>query len=146
MILEKVQITREFPHPITKIYQAFTDQDVVKQWLAPDHFTCSSVVYELHVGGRMHTHFVDPSGNDATSEGIFTKIVPNSMIEYKFEISFLEMHFENLRTLVTFEPTETGTLVTLEHHVPGNGFAEGCTQGSNEALDTLEKLLGGELG
>lgn len=142
MTLEKIQITRDFPYPIATVFKAFTDQEGAKNWLAPDGFTCPNIVYETHIGGRMHTHFVDDEGNDATSEGVFTKIVPNSLIEYEFQVKYLDQQIENLRTQITFEPTESGTKVTAELHVPGKDFAKGCTAGWNQSLDNLENYFG----
>lgn len=141
MTREKVQITRDFPYSVSTVYKAFTDQEGARNWLAPDNFTCPNVVYETYVGGRMHTHFIDSEGNDATSEGKFTKLVPNSLIEYEFEVAYLNMHFENLRTEVVFEPTETGTRITATLHVPGEDFAKGCVEGWNESLDHLENYF-----
>ncbi len=146
MTQEKIQIVREFPYPVATVYKAFTDQEILKKWLAPDGFDCPNVVYETHIGGRMHTHFVDAKGNDATSEGVFSKIVPNTLIEYKFQVSYLDQHIENLTTQVVFESTEKGTKVTAELLVPGEDFAKGCVIGWNQSLDHLEQLFRSENG
>lgn len=98
MTQEKVQITREFPYAISKVYSAFTNPGLAKKWLAPNQFTCEDIVYELQFGGRMHTNFVDVQGDNAKSEGKFSLIVPNSLIEYEFEVSYLDTQIENLRT------------------------------------------------
>lgn len=138
---ELVKIERDFPYPVATVYKAFTDQENAKKWLAPDGFECPNIVYETHVGGRMHTHFVDKDGNNATSEGVFSRIIPNTLIEYKFEVKYLDQHIENLTTQVSFESTEYGTKVTAELLVPGKEFAQGCTIGWNQSLNHLEQFF-----
>lgn len=142
MTREKVQIVREFAYPVKTVYQAFTDQSILKHWLAPDGFTCPDVVFDLQVGGRTHSRFRDGEGNDSTSEGVFTQVVPNSFVAYDFEVRYLGYHLENLTTEITFEPTEAGTKVTVELYLADPDFAEGSQTGWNQSMDNLERLLG----
>ncbi|MFM9874137.1 MAG: SRPBCC domain-containing protein [Fimbriimonadaceae bacterium] len=141
MIREKIQIVREFQFPVTTIYHAFTNSEFLKKWLAPTGFSCPNIVFELKVGGRTHTHFIDSDGNSAISEGIFTKVVPNSLIEYDFQVGYLDQEIKGLTTQIIFEPTESGTLVTVELQVPGKEFAAGCIIGWNQSMDNLESAL-----
>ena len=139
---ETVVITRDFSHPLSVIFKAFSTPEIVQKWLAPDGFSCSEVVQDLRIGGRMHTHFVDADGNSAISEGSYTMIVPNSVIAYKFWVQYGEIKLEDLTTTITFESIEVGTRVTAELQVSQPGFAEGCIIGWNQSLDNLTTLLG----
>jgi uncharacterized protein YndB with AHSA1/START domain len=72
--------------PIDKVWRAYTSPEDIIQWNAASddwHTTSSSV--ELRVGGTFSSRMEAKDGSFGFDfAGIYTKIIPNELIEYEF--------------------------------------------------------------
>ncbi len=79
-----IVITREFDAPPERVWQAWTDPELVKRWWGPEHFTAPSVRIDLRVGGKYVWSMRGPAGTQWDREmfnaGVFNEIVPNEKI------------------------------------------------------------------
>lgn len=66
--------------PKEKLYGAWTDPELLKQWFAPKPWTISSVDHDLRPGGRANIVMRSPEGQEFPYEGVFLEIVPNKKI------------------------------------------------------------------
>ncbi|MGE5041718.1 MAG: SRPBCC family protein [Candidatus Levyibacteriota bacterium] len=77
-----VVIEREFDAPVEKLWQAWTDPEMIKQWWGPEHFYAPSIKNDLRVGGMyifaMHGPKDSQFDKDMYSAGIYKEIVPPS--------------------------------------------------------------------
>lgn len=79
-----ITITRVFNAPREKVWQAWTDPEMVKKWWGPEGFWAPSIQIDLRVGGKyiygMHGPKDSQWDRDMYSSGIFKEIVPMEKI------------------------------------------------------------------
>jgi uncharacterized protein YndB with AHSA1/START domain len=77
-------ITRVFDAPRERVWQAWTDPELVKLWWGPEGFTAPSVRIDLRVGGKRIFAMHGPAGSawdkDVYTAGIYQEIVPNQRL------------------------------------------------------------------
>lgn len=75
LVLERV-----FDAPPAKVYRAWTEPTLLRQWFVPRPWSLASVDQDLRPGGRANFVMRDPDGKDYPNEGVFLEIVPNRRI------------------------------------------------------------------
>ena len=82
--MEEIVITKVFNAPREKVWQAWTDPELVKQWWGPEGFTAPSIKIDFRVGGKYIYAMHGPDGSewdrDMYTAGIFEEIVPMEKI------------------------------------------------------------------
>jgi uncharacterized protein YndB with AHSA1/START domain len=66
-----IDISREFDAPRDALYRAWTDPELVKQWLGPDRYEMLIDEYDVRDGGRYRYVHRDPDGNEFGFHGVF---------------------------------------------------------------------------
>ena len=70
-----LQITRSFNASPEKVFQAWVDPIVLKQWFAPsDEFSTPLAEIDLRVGGKYRIQMVAPNGENHTVGGVYREI------------------------------------------------------------------------
>lgn len=81
---KKIVIERIFNAPQEKVWEAWTNPELVKQWWGPKDFTAPSIKSDFKVGGKYIYAMHGPAGTqfdvDMYSAGIFREIVPMERI------------------------------------------------------------------
>jgi uncharacterized protein YndB with AHSA1/START domain len=81
-----VDITREFDAPLELVRRAWTDPDLVKQWLGPRRFEMVIERWEPRAGGTYRYIHRDESGNEFGFHGVFHSNDPDNMVQtFEFE-------------------------------------------------------------
>lgn len=77
---QQIIITRTFSAPVDKVWQAWTDPELIRQWWGPESFTAPSIKNDLRVGGKYVYAMHGPAGTewdkDMYSGGEYREIVP----------------------------------------------------------------------
>lgn len=151
-----VQITRTLNAPREAVWKAWTEPESIKQWWGPNTFSCPFAKTDLRIGGKYLYAMQPPEGKTMWSGGTFMEISKPSRLSYTdsfmdekgniVEASEYGMPEDFARILyvtVTFEEASSGnTRMTLVHkEFPSEELVRDCTQGWNECLDKMEKLL-----
>jgi uncharacterized protein YndB with AHSA1/START domain len=80
----QIIITREFNAPVEKVWQAWTDPELIKQWWGPEGFSAPYIKNDLRVGGTYVYAMHGPAGTewdkDMYSGGEYIEIVPNEKL------------------------------------------------------------------
>lgn len=153
--VKEVEFERTYDAPIEKVWQAWTDPKLLKQWWGPDNVTIPECEIDLRVGGRLYIVMEateamgEYKGTRWPMEGKFTIVEPNSKLTYEAkawtegdeegttldqvqEISFTE---EDGKTKMKLK-------VTLNKIGPKAGMAvEGMKWGFGQQFDKLDKFL-----
>ncbi|HEX2852582.1 MAG TPA: SRPBCC family protein [Opitutaceae bacterium] len=73
-------LTRILNAPREKVYQAWTDPEIMKQWFAPKPWTTPKVEIDLRVGGSSLVVMRGPDGVEFPNRGVYLEIVPNERL------------------------------------------------------------------
>ena len=142
-----VRITREFDHPVTKVFRAHTDPALVAQWLGPRSLTNDMVRWDCETGGGYV--FVQRRGDEEYSfHGSFHEVRPDELIVQTF--TFDGMPDGVALEKLVFEPLDGGTRTRLSTTSLVDSFADrdafvasGMETGVVEGYERLDELLAG---
>ena len=139
----QIIIEREFDAPREFLLRAWTDPDLVVQWLGPRNLKMTIDRYDARDGGTWRYVHTDPDGNEYGFHGVFHGDPSTDGMVQTFEFEGMPGHV-SMDTL-TFEERDGKTLVrsnsvfqTVEARdgMAQSGMEEGVTQGY-ERLDEL---------
>jgi len=139
-----IDIEREFKAPPDLLYRAYSEPDLVKQWLGPRKYELVIEKWDLRDGGSYRYIHRDDAGNAFGFHGVFHSTAPDNMVQtFEFEgmpghVSLDKLSFEELgdgRTLVR-------TRSVFQSVEDRDGMVQaGMADGVNEGFDRLEELL-----
>ena len=141
-------ITRIFDAPPGKVYQAWTDAELLKQWFAPLPWTTPHAELDVRPGGSNLIVMRSPDGVDSPSYGVYLEVVENErLVITDAYTQAWEPSTEPFMTLVvTFDDLEGKTRYTarvLHWSVADRERHEemGFYQGWGQCADQLGELL-----
>lgn len=70
-------LTRLINAPREKVYQAWTEPELLKQWFAPLPFTTPVAELDVRPGGANLIVMRGPDGNEYPNHGVYLEVVPN---------------------------------------------------------------------
>ena len=73
-----VLITREFDAELSLVWDAFTKQELLDQWVAPKPWTSKTKHMNFEVGGRRFYAMVSPEGQERWAIQKYTSITPKT--------------------------------------------------------------------
>jgi uncharacterized protein YndB with AHSA1/START domain len=73
-----VHITREFDAELSLVWDAFTKQEILDQWVAPAPFTAKTKYMNFKVGGKRFYAMVGPDGKESWAIQEYTSITPKT--------------------------------------------------------------------
>jgi uncharacterized protein YndB with AHSA1/START domain len=146
---QTVFITREFDAELSLVWDAFTKQELLDQWVAPKPYTAKTKHMNFEVGGRRFYAMVSPEGQERWIIQEYTSITPKTNFKMfnvfadkdenpqppgsDWDFSFSE---EGGRTKVNIT-IYNESLARMEKMIE-MGFKEGYTV----SMQNLEALLG----
>jgi uncharacterized protein YndB with AHSA1/START domain len=157
------EISRTYPAPRDKVWQAWTEPARLKHWWGPRGFTVHTCKVDLRPGGTFLYGMHAPDGSDMWGKFVYREIkAPEKLV---FVVSFSDPHGGVTRhpwnagwpkyilSTVTFTESAGKTTVAISW-IPHDAsdeerkvFEEGrasMTQGWGGTLDQLEAFLGGK--
>ncbi|KXK40195.1 MAG: Activator of Hsp90 ATPase 1 family protein [Bacteroidetes bacterium OLB9] len=145
-----VFVNREFAADISLVWDAFTKQEILDQWWAPQPWVSKTIKMDFKEGGQRFYAMVGPEGQEHYSIELYTLIKPQMDIHWEsyfadkdeninkdFPSSEWELKFSEQRGICKVNIViKHKTLADLEMHIQ-MGFKEGFTA----TLNYLENLL-----
>lgn len=136
-----LSIVRRFNASPEKVWNAFTDPQALKQWMAPGgDFSNVLAEADVRVGGRYHIIMKAPDGELHDVSGVYREVVPNRKLVYTWAWKSTPER-ESLVTL-QLQPVDQGTELTLRHE---QFFDEPArdrhNQGWTACLARLDRLM-----
>ena len=144
---QELFISREFDAPVTLLWRAYTDPDLVFQWLGPRELTAEVDVYDVRPGGRWRYVSVDPSGGRYGFHGVFHDVTPHERIIQTFEFEGLPESGHVLLETALFEALPNNRSRVVSHSVfqsveDRDGMvASGMSEGVLDGYSRLDELL-----
>ncbi len=152
---DHLKITRIFNAPRERVWQEWTNADLVKCWWGPKDYTSPYARLDVHEGGKYLTCMRGPDGKDVWSTGTFKEIQEPNRIVYSD--SFADEHGNQvpatyygmgtdipleLEVELTLEDLGGKTRMTLEHcGLPAGEIRDQTREGWNQSFDKLEDCL-----
>ncbi|HLE47462.1 MAG TPA: SRPBCC domain-containing protein [Candidatus Thermoplasmatota archaeon] len=130
-------IERAFNATPEKLWSYWTDPKKYAKWLNPAPLDLVIHEFDVRVGGKVRFDMPQPDGNKNSQHGVFHKLDPyNEIVTGEPDKSFLIQ--------VLFQPM-TAKMTRMVVNVTGLSaeWRAPATQGWNQGLDKLEKLIGG---
>jgi len=143
-----VYITREFSAQLPLVWDAFTKQEILDQWWAPQPWKSKTKYMEFKVGGRRFYAMVSPEGQEYWSVQDYTSVSPKTNFKMvsafadkdenpdlpgsEWDLSFSEQNGTTKVSIAIYNES----LARMEKMIE-MGFKEGFTM----TLGSLEKLL-----
>jgi uncharacterized protein YndB with AHSA1/START domain len=142
-----LSITRTFPAPVERVWQALADPREMVCWLGPAAWPATAVEADVRVGGRWRACLTARDGHDVLRQsGRYLDVDPPLLLRFTFRWEGTN-HEDGpgLDTVVTVRLERLGderTRLTLTH----DGLADarstnGHTEGWNSTLDRLATEL-----
>ena len=125
------------------MFRAWTDPDLIPQWLGPSEMTMTLIEYDPTPGGRYHYVHRDASG-EYTFRGVFHAVVANERIVQTFQYDGWPDDV-SLET-VTFEDLGGRTRVRTHSVYPSVASRDamidsGMERGVLDSMSRLDKVL-----
>ncbi len=139
---------REFDAPRDLIYRAFTEPDLLVQWLGPRRYKMTIDRYDLRAGGSWRYVHADDAGNAYGFHGVFHGEPSTAGIVQTFEFEGAPGNVS--MDTVTFEEHGGGTTVRTNSVFQSveardamyqSGMADGMSQGYDRLDEVLAKLV-----
>ena len=78
----ELMLTRLIDAPREKVYRAWTDASLLKQWFAPLPYTTPHAELDVRPGGSNLVVMKGPEGPEMPNRGVYLEIVPNEKIVF----------------------------------------------------------------
>jgi uncharacterized protein YndB with AHSA1/START domain len=142
--IPQVITTREFDAPRDLVYRAFTEPDLLSQWLGPRRYKMTVERFDLRDGGTWRYLHTDDAGNEFGFHGVFHGDPSPDGIVQTFEFEGAPGHVQ-LDT-VTLEDHGDSTVVrtnSVFQSVEARDamYQQGMADGMREGYERLEELL-----
>jgi uncharacterized protein YndB with AHSA1/START domain len=76
----ELALTRLIDAPREKLYRAWTDSHLLKQWFAPLPYTTPVAELDVRPGGSAFIVMRGPDGKDLPNHGVYLDVVPNQRL------------------------------------------------------------------
>lgn len=136
---------RVFPVKRERVFQAFTEAELLRQWWGPKNFSVSSVHLDVRPGGEFRIEMQAEAGQVFGIEGRYREVVPPEKLVLTWRYVGIP-GVDDGETLVTirFLDHDEGTeLLLKEELLSAKAFKKGKESGWQQSLEKLATALGG---
>jgi uncharacterized protein YndB with AHSA1/START domain len=147
-------LTRIFNAPREKVFRAWTEPDLFKQWFAPKPWTTPKAELDVRAGGANLVVMRSPEGNEMPCLGVYLEVVPNRKIVFTnaYTEAWQPSAHPFMTVVLTFEEAGDGktkytarvlhwTVADREKHEQ-MGFHKGWGQCADQLAAVVESIQG----
>ena len=136
-------VERVFRAPPEKVFQAWTDPDILTKWWGPTGATIPECDLDAKPGGTWRTVMATPDGNRMTVSGVFREIAPPDRLVMTWAWQQDDgSRGHETEIVVTFEDVPEGTRLRLVQSVFENVENRDMHgMGWNSTFDDLDRLF-----
>ncbi|MFC4477436.1 SRPBCC family protein [Flavobacterium chungangensis] len=147
---KRVSVKREFDAPLSNVWSAWTEPEILDLWWAPAPFKSETKNMEFKEGGRRLYAMVGPDGAERWSYFEYSSISPKTNFKHSATFSDSEgnpnSEFGSSFWDITFSEQGTSTIVDIV--IKRDSFEElqkiiemGFKEGFTSAMQGLDKIL-----
>jgi uncharacterized protein YndB with AHSA1/START domain len=142
--------TRVIRAPRARVYEAWTNPEIMKQWFGPAGMYCPNASSDARVGGAYSMEAqptpeaiaADPACADrgGIATGRYTKVVPNELLQFTWDPSWNPGELSLVT--VSLKDADGGTEITILHeNFTSEQSRDGHNRGWASILDKLTQTL-----
>lgn len=149
-----IRLERIFAAPAERLWKAWAEPELVKQWWGPTDFTCPEAKSDFRVGGQYLYAMKGPDGTTTWSGGVFKEISPEKKLVYTDQFTDesgnavaasvygMDGDWPEGVVTITFEALddEECRMQLVHDGIPAK-WHDDCVQGWELTLDKLQKLV-----
>ena len=144
-------LTRVFDAPPEKVFRAWTEPELLKQWFAPLPWTTPIAETDVRPGGVSLIVMRSPEGEEYPNQGVYLDVVKNERLIFTdaYTRAWEPSQKPFITVVITFEATGGKTLYTArvlhwtvadrDHHEQ-MGFHQGWGQCADQLADLLKRI------
>lgn len=144
-------LTRVFDAPAEKVFRAWTEPELLKQWFAPLPWTTPRAELDVRPGGTNLIIMRSPEGEDFPNQGLYLDVVKNQRLVFTdayvrawepSEQPFMtaEITFEDLGGQTRYTARVLHWSVADRERHEEMGFHEGWGQCADQLADLLKRI------
>jgi uncharacterized protein YndB with AHSA1/START domain len=141
-------LTRLIDAPREKLFKAWTDPELLKQWFAPLPYTTPVAELDVRPGGANFIVMRGPDGNDMPNRGVYLEVVENERLVFTdaYAKAWEPSEKPFMTVVLTFEDEGGKTRYTarVRHWTLADREAHekmGFHQGWGQCTDQLEAIV-----
>lgn len=135
-----MRVSRRLPASRERVFAAFTEPELLKQWWGPAGFTLPQASVDLRVGGRYRFGMQPPQGDVIYLVGTFREIRPPDRLVYTW--AWESAPEQETMVTVEFRDAEGDTEVTvMQEPFPNDEARQQHRYGWEGGLDRLTEIL-----
>jgi len=141
-------LTRFINAPCEKLFRAWTEPELMKEWFTPRPYTTPIIELDLRPGGENYILMRGPDGQEHPNRGVYLEIVRNKRLVFTdaYKAGWQPSGKPFMTAIITFEPEGEGTRYTARarHWSIEDKEAHekmGFHEGWGKATDQLEALV-----
>lgn len=144
---DSLVLTREFSAPIERVFEAWTNADMLAKWFGPEGFSVTHAEIDLTVGGHYDIEIRSTEGHSIRHFGRYVEIFAPHKLVFTWILGDQDCKGSKGRcadTLVTVEFNSVGqsTQVTLTHEcLPDQAACDGHEFGWTSSFKSLAQFL-----
>ena len=142
-----VVINREFDAELSLVWDAFTKQEILDQWVAPKPYASKTKYMNFEVGGRRFYAMVSPEGQERWGIQEYTSITPKTNFKMMNAFADKEENPELPGSDWNYNFSEQNGITTVNITIYNESLTrmenimEGFKVGFTMSMDNLENLL-----
>ncbi|WP_216209864.1 SRPBCC family protein [Amycolatopsis aidingensis] len=143
-----IEIEREFEAPVERVFRAWTDPEILVNWLGPRELELKIIEHEARTGGRYRYVHRDTEGAEFGFHGVFHEVTePRRVVQtFEFEGAPGNPCLESL----SFEDLGGRTRVLTHSVYPSvqardMALESGMEHGINDSMERLDEVLRDQL-
>jgi len=143
-----VFVTREFAADLSLVWDAFTKQEILDQWVAPKPWLSKTKYMNFKVGGRRFYAMVSPEGQERWSIQEYTSITPKTNFKMYNAFADKDENPELPGSEWEYNFSEQNGITKVSIIIKNESLARmekmiemGFVEGFKMTIDNLEKLL-----
>lgn len=144
----ELTLVRVIDAPREKLYRAWTEPELLKQWFTPRPWTVSLAQTDVRAGGSNLIVMRSPDGEEFPNRGVYLEVVPNQrlVLTDAYTEAWLPSEKPFMTAILTFEDMDGSTRYTarVRHWTVADREAHekmGFHDGWAKATDQLAELV-----
>lgn len=138
---QTLRLSRTFKAPRARVFAAFTEPEVLKQWWGPPGVSCQVCEIDLREGGAYYLEMQGPESVHKLS-GVYREVRPPERLAYTWSWETGETAGHESLVTLEFHERKGGTEVVLTHEgLPSDSSRQSHEHGWTGCFDCLAEHL-----